>query len=214
MKLLLITMITIFFISGCGEYSSSSKERIGTLNNFHKAGVNPNSLAYRSAHNSEQKNKDRENKIQISKIDSSAKIEIAKIRSQNQLLIAKVNAGAKTDVAKTDSTTKIQTTKINSISKKESIQNTLYITIAIIIAVVIALILLYFNNKRNRELQLKLQNDRLAHELLLKEREHDEQRLHKLLELAGSGKITQEMQEDIILTLTKPKTETTLIESN
>nr|WP_321268131.1 hypothetical protein [uncultured Sulfurimonas sp.] len=205
MKILIFSILIILFTTGCQE-SSSKKNNISLMDGY-RDGVNPNSVAYKNA----DKQKDRQNKVDIAKIDSDAKIEIAKIQSQNQVLIAKVNADAKKEVAQTESTTKVKTSEIDAITKKDDIQTNLYITIAIIIAVLIAMLLLYLNNKRSSALKEKLHNDKLKHEQLLKEREFEEQRLHKMLDLVKEGKLPSNMQEEIILSLTKSKTN--LIES-
>ncbi|MEA2098846.1 MAG: hypothetical protein U9P72_01815 [Campylobacterota bacterium] len=198
-KTSLFSLLLILSFSACQD--SKFKENKETISIIGGKGVNPNSLAYRSAN--DQKN--RENKVEISKIDSNTKIEIAKIESNNQLLIAKVNANTQKEVAKTDSTTKIQTSQIDALTKKDDIQSNLYITITIILALVIAVYLLYLNNKKNRELKNKLHQDKLKHEQMLKEREHEENRLHKMLELVEKGKLSPDMEAEVISSLTKPK---------
>ena len=198
MKSLFISLLIILFTLGCQE--TSSKDKISLMEGY-RDGVNPNSISYVSANN--QKN--RENKIEISKINSNTKIEIAKIKSSNDLLIAKVNADAKKDVAKTDSTTKIQTSQIDAVTKKDDIQNTFYITIALVIILVFAMLLLFLNNKKNRELKNKLHQDQLHHEQILKEKEYNEKRLHKMLDLVEKGKLSQEMEQEVIHSLTKPQ---------
>ena len=201
MKSIIISLLIVLSITGCQE--SSNKNRVALMGGYINAnpGVNPNSLAYISAKN----NKERLNKIEISKIDSNAKIEIAKIKSNNQLLIAKVNADTQKEVAKTDSATKIQTSQIDALTKKDDIRSDLYITIVVILALVIAAYLLYLNNKKNRELKNKLHQDTLRHEQILREREHEENRLHKILELVEKGKLSPDMETEVISSLTKPK---------
>jgi len=202
MKSLLISLLIIFSITGCQDSSrhKASKDNLSLMGSY-RDGVNPNSLAYRLA----DKQKDRENSIKISNIDSNTKIEIAKIESGNKLLIAKVHANTTKEIAQTDSITKIQTSKIDALTKKDNVQNQFYITMAVVIVFLIALFLLYLNNKKNRELKNRLHQDKLNHERLLKEREHDEKRLHKMLDLVGKGKLSSEMEEEILISLTKPE---------
>jgi len=196
MKSIFISLLILLFLIGCQD--SSSKNKVSLMGA--KDGVNPNSLAYRSANSQLE----RKNKLEISKIDSTTKIKIAKIQSENQLNIAKINVAAKKDIAITDSSTKIQTSQIDALTKKDDIKNSLYITIAIIVVIMLALFLLYFNNKKNRELKNKMHKENLAHEQLLKEREYDEKRLHKMLELVENGKLSPDMQEEVLSALTKP----------
>ena len=196
MKSIFISLLILLSFLGCQD--SSSKNKVSLMGA--KDGVNPNSLAYRSANGQLE----RKNKLEISKIDSTTKIKIAEIQSKSQLNIAKLNVEAKKSIAVTDSSTKIQTSQIDALTKKDDIKNSLYITMAIIIAIVLALFLLYFNNKKSRELKDKIHKENLAHEQLLKEREYDEKRLHKMLELVENGKLSPDMQEEVISALTKP----------
>ncbi|MEA1891537.1 MAG: hypothetical protein U9N33_02355 [Campylobacterota bacterium] len=207
MKSLIISLLIILSITACQDSSPYKQKSSPALMNQVPVGVNPNSLAYKSA----DKQKDRENKVEISKIDADAKIEIAKITSGNELLIAKVNADAQKEVAITDSTTKIQTSKLDVLVKKDDIQNDFYITIAIIAFLLVAILLFYLNSKKNRDIKLKIQQEQLKHEQHLKEREHDEKRLHKMLDLVGKGKLPPEMEVEIITSLTEQKR--TLLES-
>jgi len=199
-KISLFSILLILFFSGCQDSKlQNESNKISILGAT--TGVNPNSLAYRTAN--DQKNRD--NKVEISKIDSNTKIEIAKIKSKNQLLIAKVNANTQKEVAKTDSTTKIQTTKIDALTKKDDIQNSLYITIIGILALLLLAYLFYLNNKKSRELKNKLHQDKLQHEQMLKEREHNEKRLHKMLDLVEKGKLSPDMEAEVISSLIKPQ---------
>lgn len=205
MKSLLILSLLLLSITACQD--SSSNRHIALLNG--QNGVNPNSIAIKSAENA----KERVNKLELSKIDANTKIEIAKIKSNNQLKIAQVNANTTKEVAKTDSNSRIEASKIDALTKKDDIQNTLYISIAVIIVLIIGMFLLYFNNKKSRELKQKLHKEQLEHERQLREQEHHEKRLHKMLELVGEGKLSPTMEEEIICSLTKPTPSQTLIES-
>jgi len=163
--------------------------------------VNPNSLAHLSV----QKSEDRKNRLAVSKVEADAKVEIAKINSANQLSIAQINAQTQQEIAKSDSNTKITTSELDAKSKKESMQYTVYIVIAVVILLIIALILLYLNSKKNRELQTKLQTEKLRHEQIIKEKELEEQRLLKVLDLVAAGKLSSEIEEEVILSISKPK---------
>ncbi len=207
MKILIISLIVILSLTGCQNSEPYKKKNTPSMMGGYHDGRNPNSLANISAN----KEKERRNKVELSKIDANTKIEIAKINSGSQLNIAKVYADAKKEVAVTDSTTKIKTSQIDAITKKDDIQNQFYITMAIVAVFLIALFLLYFNNKKSRDLKKKLHQDQLHHDQLIKEREFDEQRLHKMLDLVEKGKLSPKMEEEIILSLTK--SDSTLIES-
>jgi len=200
MKLLYKFVLLLLFISfiGCNEGTSNRKISLMGEDNTK---VNPNSLAYVSI----EKNEDRKNKIEVSKIQANAKIEIAKIHSQNQLHIAEVNAQTQQEIAKSDSITKITTSKLDATTKKESMQYIVYIVIAVVIFLIIALVLLYLNSKKNRELTKKLQEEKLKHEQILRLKELEEQRLHKILDLVAAGKLPSSIEEEVILSISTSK---------
>ena len=199
----LAVLATSLFLSGCGEGSSTQhNNKIHLLNTTQKTGVNPNSLAYRSA----DKALERQNKLEVSKIEAKTKIEIEKIKSENQLHIAKINAEAKKKIAETDLQAKVQTSQIDAKTHKESMQYTVYIVIVIVLLVLAVLILLFLNSKKNRELKKQMHDEKLRHEQFLKEKELEEQRVHKLLELVASGKVAKNVEKEVILSIAKPKT--------
>jgi hypothetical protein len=166
-----------------------------------KAGVNPNSLAKKAS----EQNLDRKNRVELSKIEADTKIELEKIRSHNELTIAKINAETKKEIVKEESKTKIKTSQMEVAVKKESAKYSVYIAVAVILLLMLALYLLYLNAKKNRELKKQLHDEKLKHEQFLKEKELEEQRLHKLVELAANGKLPQNIESEVILTLSNPK---------
>jgi Flp pilus assembly protein TadB len=192
---------TLFILTGCQE-STTNHSKIHLLNSpTPKEGVNPNSLAYVSA----DKALERQNKVELSKIEAKAKIEIEKIKSQNQLHIAKINAEAQKSIAHTDYKAKVETSQIDASTHKESMQYAVYIVIAVIVLLIVALFIYYQNNKKNRELEKQLHDEQLRHEQFLKEKELEEQRVHKLLELIASGKVAKNVEKEVILSIAKPK---------
>ena len=210
MKTILLTLLITITFTACQE---GTHTRDITLLNATKE------------QNKELKNKlhekelDRQNKLELQKLNAKTKIEIAKIESTSKLEIAKVDSQTKKDVATTDSTTIIEKSKIESLTKKEDIEYKLYITLAGIFVALIALVLIYFNNKRNRELKNKLHKEQLEHELRVREREHEEQRLQKMLELVGEGKLAPHLEEQVVMSITsgnkevQTQEEVTLIEA-
>jgi predicted Holliday junction resolvase-like endonuclease len=208
MKTILLTFLITLTFTACQEGSSTPSITLLNSTKEHKQEID------KKLHDKEL---ERKNKFEVQKLNAKTKIEIAKIESTSKLEIAKIDSATKKDVANTDATTTIAKSKIESLTKKEDIAYKLYITLAIIFVVLIALVLLYFNNKRNRELKNKLHKEQLEHELRVREREHEERRLQKMLDLVGEGKLAPHLEEQVVLTLTngsKPKKdeEVTLIE--
>ncbi|WP_297439871.1 hypothetical protein [Sulfurimonas sp.] len=193
--------ILIFVFLGCQE---NTKEKV------HLMGAQKNSYIYSPAN---ENDKNRKNQVKISNINAKTKIEIAKIEAENKALIAKLEAATSQEVAKTDSKTKIQTAVIDSSVKKDGIKSTTYIAIAIIILLIIALFIFYFNSKKNRELKAKLNKEKIDKDILIHERELTEKRFHKILDLVGEGKLSEEVEQDVIKSLTNPKgSDTKIIE--
>lgn len=201
---MIFLLFTVAAFSGCGESRDSKKV---SLLGADTTSVNPNSLAYLSA----DKNEERKNRLELSKIEADAKVKIAKIQTEGELKIAKVNAQTQQEIAKSDSRTKITTSTLDASTKKETMQYTVYIVIAVILLLIIALFLLYQNSKRNRELKKQLQEEKLRHEKALHEKELEEKRLHKVLDLVAAGKMPSNIEEEVILSISTPKNR--LIES-
>ncbi|SFV59987.1 hypothetical protein MNB_SM-6-331 [hydrothermal vent metagenome] len=163
--------------------------------------VNPNRMEFLA----NDKNKERQNRVALSKIEADTKIKIAQIDSKNQLTIAKLNADVKKKIAESNAATKIQTTQLELKVREENQRYMIYIAIVVILLLIIALILLYFNSKKNREFQRKLQEEKLKHEQFLREKELEEQRFHKIMELAAAGKLPKSIEKDVVLSISQSK---------
>jgi preprotein translocase subunit SecG len=194
-------LFIVNFLNGCDE--GTQKQRMSLLGED-TTKVNPNGLAYLSA----QKSQNLKNKLQRSKIEADAKIEIAKIETEGKLKIAKIHAKTEQEKSKSDSLTKITTSKLDAKTKKESMHYMVYIAVAMLFFLTIAIVLLYLNSKKNRELQSKLHEEKLRHEQALHEKELEEKRLHKILDLAAAGKLPSSIEEEVILSISAPKNST------
>jgi len=197
----IFVILSLLLLNGCGNDKESHKIKLLNGSTL-RTGVNPNSMA----NIAQDRQKDRENRVELSKIEANTKIELEKIRSQNQLHIAKLNAEAQKDIAQKESVTKIKTSQLEVDMKREGMHYGIYIVIAVIILIMIALLLLYLNAKKNRELKKRLHEEKLLHEQFLKEKELEEQRLHKILDLVAAGKMPQTIEEEVILSISKPQT--------
>jgi len=139
------------------------------------------------------------NRLEIKKLETQAKVEIAKIQSNSQLEIAKINSKTSKDIANTDADVKIKTTKLDVEALKTKSKITLYIAIAFAVVLIIAIIVFYLNSKKNRELKEKLHLKEMEH----KQRELEEKRLHKMLDLIADGKISKDVEKEVLLTMTR-----------
>jgi hypothetical protein len=200
-KYLLFFMLGSLFFFGCSD-EKSSERKIRIMNSDKvKANVNPSSMALLA----QQQNQAHKDKVELSKIEANTKIELEKIRSTNELSIAKINAEAKKEMVRQESKAKIETSQMEVAVKKESVRYGVYVAIAVILLLMLGLYLLYLNAKKNRELKKQLHEEKLKHEQFLKEKELEEQRLHKLMELAADGKLPQNIESEVILTISNPK---------
>ena len=206
MRITIFMFLAVVFLGCGGSSSSNTHKQISLMGNGDgtvekKEGVNPHSLAYESA----DKALDRNNKIKVSKIESKTKVEIEKIKSQNQLEIAKIDAETKKAIAQTDYKAQVKASEVRARMYKENMRYIVYIVGAIALVVIIGLILLFLNAKKNRELQKRLHEDKLRHEQFLKDKELEEQRVHKLLELIASGKVAKNVEKEVILSISSTK---------
>lgn len=195
--LFLLTLFSFLFTACSSEQEAKKIHLLGEEKKV-KSGVNPNSMALKM-------HELHKNKVELSKIEANTKIELEKIRSQNELTIAKINAETQKEIVKEESKTKVKTSELEVAVKKESAKYTIYIAVAVIVLLMLALYLLYLNAKKNRELKRQLHDEKLKHEQFLKEKELEEQRLHKLIELASDGKLPKNIESEVILSLSSPK---------
>ena len=182
-----IVVLTLILLSGCQE-GKNSKPYL--KNGYIGAGVNPNSAAFKSKENTLE----RENKIKMAEIEANSKIEIAKIESMKALNVAKIDNEAKKEIAQKTATVTLETTKLDTQTKEHQTMITLYIAVGFLVALLIAVILWFRYKRQALELQTKLEEQRLKQELEM-----------KVLDLAISGQIPQEMQKEVINSLTKPE---------
>ena len=90
-------------------------------------------------------------------------------------------------------------------AKEKQSDNNLYIAIGMIGVLLLGIFLWYQHKRKSLEVKANLEEHRLKHELELKERELKEQRIHKILELASSGKLDPEVQQEVLHSLTRPE---------
>jgi hypothetical protein len=198
-KSILFLVSVVFFLVGCS--SEQEPKKIHLMGEEHVKKFSNNAML-----NMEKKQlEEHKNRVELSKIEANTKIELEKIRSQNELTIAKINAETQKEIVKEESKTKVKTSELEVAVKKESAKYSIYIAIAVIILLMLALYLLYLNAKKNRELKRQLHEEKLKHEQFLKEKELEEQRLHKLIELAADGKLPKNIESEVILSLSSPK---------
>ena len=200
---ILVVVITLF--TACQGNNSTNNRSLITYGQ--KNGVNPNSLAYRS----HDKVLDRQNKIDMAQIEANSKLEVAKIESKKAVEIAKIDSVTKKDVSKQEAQKSIEISKIDSLTRDKENMIKLYIAIGAIIVAFIGIFVWFHHKRKSLELQMKVEDNRLKHQLMIKEKELQEERIQKVLDLAISGKLPPELQKDFIASLTHQNSK--LIES-
>lgn len=201
-KLISLALVMLFF-TACQDSNNKKPYVIHTQ----QTGVNPNSMAYLS----QDKALDRKNKIEMAEIEAKSKIEVAKVESKKAVEIAKINSETTKDVTKQTAVATLAVTELDKKAKEQEIMVNLYIAIGVLIAVLIGFFLWYRHKKKSLEVKAKLEENRLKHELEIKDKELKEQRMHKILDLAMSGQLPVEMQQEVLHSITRPDSK--LIES-
>ena len=191
-----VVIITIFTLSACNE-SKGSKPY---LKDGYIGGSNPNSVAFKAKDNALE----RETKVKMAEIQANSKIEIAKIESTKAVKVAQIDSAAKKDIAQQTATTTLEVTKLDTQTKEQQNMVNLYIAIGFLIALLIAIVLWFRHKQQALEVKTRLEENRLRHELEIKDKELHEQRIQKVLDLAISGQLPQEMQKEVINSLTQP----------
>ncbi|SFV50549.1 hypothetical protein MNB_SM-7-1118 [hydrothermal vent metagenome] len=177
--LLFVLFIMVAFV-GCQE-SKKQPYLIGAQQSH----INPNSLVAKA----QEREKDRQNQVELKRLETEANVEIAKIQTAKDIEISKIDAQTKQNVALTTSSV-----------QKEQTKTHLYIAIAFAIILLIGLFLWYLNGKKSRELQAKLHEQKLQNDAMLKAQEIENERINKLLELCEKGILPEGVQKDVIQT--------------
>lgn len=193
LKISLLLSILVFF-TACQENKNNKPYLINEQNN----GTNPNSLVLKN----QDKELDRKNKVEIAQISAKSKLEVAEVESKKAIQIATIESFAKKDIAKDTALASVEISKMDTQTKEKQSMITLYIAIGAIFALLIMMFLWYRNKKKSLEMQVKLEENRLQHEFAMKEKEMQEQRIQKVLELAISGQLPPELQNEIIKSIT------------
>jgi len=198
------SVFTLLFLTACQE-SQTSKPYV--MNGQHVKS-RTNSVAFKTKDHA----LNRKNKIQMAEIEANTKLEVAKLELTKAVQIAKINSETKKVVAKEATVTSIEVSKIDSTTRdKESMIN-LYMTLGVVVTFIIMMFIWFTHKKKSLELQAKIEKNRLRHEFAMKEKELQEKRMHKVLDLAISGQLPQELQQDFIKSISQ--NDTKIIELN
>ncbi len=164
-------------------------------------GYNPNSITAKAKQNA----LDRKNKIELAKIEAKTKIEVEKIKADKDLKVAKLQTQTQKELGLKTAQTQVELKKIDAKTKEES--SYILLLIALIFGAILLFIfyLWYRHKKRVAEIEILLEKERLVHQKELKEREYQEQRLHKMIDLAAEGKLPPEIQKNLLLHLNDSK---------
>jgi len=190
LKYILITCALLF--NGCNK--SDSTQKVGVF------GVSENGTQFLSyINNAKQKEKELKQTLDVKKMEINSKVEIEKIKAQKAVEVAQINSITSKDIAKTDSDTKIMTTKLDVEALKEKSKMMLYAAMAFALVFIVGIIILYINFTKNRELKAQLHE----REMDQREKEREEKRLHKMLDLISDGKIPKELEKEVLINMTK-----------
>jgi len=216
-----ISFLIIFALLFIGCQNNNNKSSLPSNNTLaYKQGVNPNSLANKS----QEKAFERHTQIEVSKINANAQIEVAKINSKKDVEVSKIETDVQKEIAKEDIQVKkeiaketainsIEISKIEAQKSAHSEKMTLYMVIVLAVITLIGIILWYLQNRKKTLITAEHEKERLKQELLIKERELEEQKIIKIMDLAIHGQLPQNLQKDLIDSITHPKEEsTTLLE--
>ena len=189
-------LLSLTLFSGCGSDTSKHPKLMHVKEN-----VNPNSIVVRA----QEQALERKNKIELAKIEAKTKVEVEKIKAEKDLKVAKLQTQTQKELGIKTATTQVEMKKIDAKVKEKSSY------ILLIIAAIFGLILLfvfymwYKHKKRQIEIEVQLEKERLEHQKELKEREFQEQRLHKMIDLAADGKLPKQIEQELLLQITHKK---------
>jgi len=193
-------ILATLLMFGCQEQNQKAKLLGHTNQNIY----NPNSLAAIS----KEKANERANRLEIAKIDASAKIETKKIEAQKDIEIAKIDASTQKEVANSTAVASLKISQIDAKTKEKASDTFLMVTVVIVLVFLLVFYLWYKQKKEATRVKAELEKERLKQEKELKEREFQEQRINKVLELAVDGKLPKEIEKEVIEAIAHTNTTT------
>jgi len=205
--------IVLLLLSGCQNNNNKSPITPDKTLMYQK-GINPNSLAIKS----QDRAFERQTQLEISKINASTQIEVAKIHSNKDVEVSKIETTvqkdiatedikAKKEIAKENAVNSIEISKIEAQSKAYEEKMTLYMVIVFAFIVLIGIVLWYLQKRKDAITLAEHEKERLKQELIIKERELQEQKILKIMDLAIHGQLPQDLQKNLIDSITQPKEE-------
>ncbi|BBG64707.1 hypothetical protein NNO_0006 [Hydrogenimonas sp.] len=137
----------------------------------------------------------------LKKMELESQKEIARIEMQKAIEVERVKAEAKK--AEIQSRKEIELKKAElkkSEIEKERSENSLFVIVTVLFLAVLST-LLYRLFREHQRTKLQLHKERMAHEANMKEKELQAKIVEKLIEAAGSGKLTPEQHERLMNSL-------------
>ena len=187
----IISITIIIFFGGC----QNNRDNVKVFGDQNR--TNKHFVSYIS--NKPKEDSAIQAKIKEKQLELQTQIEVEKIKAKQAVEVATIKSKTSKDIAKTDANTKIATTKLDVEALKEKSKMTLYSSIAFAVVFVIAIIVYYLNSRKNRELKEKLHQQ----EMIQRQKELEEKRLHKMLDLIADGKVSKDIEKEVLLTMTR-----------
>ena len=184
---IVLILLTVVFFGACQSDSVKNARLMGQQN--------PKSVVAKAKESALE----RKNKIELAKIDAQTKIEVEKIKANKDVEVTKLKTQTQKELGIRTAATQLELKKIDA--KREKENSYLKVIVAVFFGLIVLIILYVWSKhkKKKLELEILLEKERLIHNKELKERELQEQRLHKMIDLAADGKLPKEFEEKLLL---------------
>ncbi len=192
---LLLLIVTLFFIAGCGNDNRQNPYMMGEKPADQKRVY---TVPY----------KQKDSAVTIAAIEAETQKEIAKINKERDVELQKMEQNTKLAELKTQNEMAVKEHNLSSFVKESefAFKNSTLIVIALAMISLLALTLYIF--RKRREDKLKMHEDELQKEMYIREKELQVKMAEKILDTIASGKLSEEREQHLLESLDKTTTPT------
>ncbi|MEE8588162.1 MAG: hypothetical protein V3S80_02305 [Sulfurimonadaceae bacterium] len=187
---LLLLIVTLFFIAGCGNDNRQNPYMMGEKPADQKRVY---TVPY----------KQKDSAVTIAAIEAETQKEIAKINKERDVELQKMEQNTKLAELKTQNEMAVKEHNLSSFVKESefAFKNSTLIVIALAMISLLALTLYIF--RKRREDKLKMHEDELQKEMYIREKELQVKMAEKILDTIASGKLSEEREQHLLESLDK-----------
>ena len=192
---LLILIVTLFFIAGCGNDNRQSPYMMGEKPADQKRVY---TVPY----------KQKDSAVTIAAIEAETQKEIAKINKERDVELQKIEQNTKLAELKTQNEMAIKEHNLSTFVQESEYAYKNSTLLILAFAIIIFASLAFYTFRKYRKDKLKMHEEQMQNEMYLKEKEMQMHMAEKILDTIASGKLSEEREQHLLEALDKTTTPT------